>query len=138
MVTALMIFQICVCVLLVALVLLQFGKGAEVGAIMGSGSSQAVFSSSQGGNILTKATTVCAILFMVNSIALTSIKTKESKKSILDNEAPVARPLNNDAQNPLNNNNSNNEMNAAVATATATPTTTATATPVATEAPKKK
>ena len=137
MITALVIFQVCVCVLLVALVLLQFGKGAEVGAIMGSGASQAVFSSSQGGNILTKATTACAILFMVNSIALTSLKSKEAKKSILDNEAPVARPLNND-QNPMNN-NSNNEMNAAaVATATATATPATTATPVATEAPKKK
>lgn len=137
MITALVIFQVCVCVLLVALVLLQFGKGAEVGAIMGSGASQAVFSSSQGGNILTKATTACAILFMVNSIALTSLKSKEAKKSILDNEAPVARPLNND-QNPMNN-NSNNEMNAAaVATATATATPATTTTPVATEAPKKK
>lgn len=97
MVTALIVFQVFICVSLVVLVLLQFGKGAEMGAVMGQGSSQAIFSSSQGGNIMTKATTICAVLFMVNSVALTIIKSREAKKSIFDNVAPVAAPLNNDA-----------------------------------------
>jgi preprotein translocase subunit SecG len=79
-------------------VLLQFGKGAEMGAVMGSGASQAVFSSSAKGNFLTKTTTILAIGFMVNSIVLTTIKSREAKRSLFDNEAPVAAPLNSDVE----------------------------------------
>jgi preprotein translocase subunit SecG len=69
-----------------------------MGAVMGGGASQAVFSSSAKGNFLTKTTTVLAIGFMVNSIVLTTIKSREAKRSLFDNEAPVAAPLNSDAQ----------------------------------------
>jgi preprotein translocase subunit SecG len=97
MMTSLIIVHVFICVLLIITVLIQFGKGAEVGAIMGSGSSQAIFSSSSKGNFFTKLTTFLAIAFMVNSIVLSTMKSKEAKKSMFDNEAPVARPLNNDA-----------------------------------------
>ena len=90
--------HVVICVLLVITVLLQFGKGAEMGAVMGGGASQAVFSSSAKGNFLTKTTTVLAIGFMVNSIVLTTIKSREAKRSLFDNEAPVAAPLNSDVQ----------------------------------------
>ena len=98
MVTFLIALHVLICVLLVVTVLLQFGKGAEMGAVMGGGASQAVFSSSAKGNFLTKTTTVLAIGFMVNSIVLTTIKSREAKRSLFDNEAPVAAPLNSDAQ----------------------------------------
>ena len=98
MVTMLIALHVVICVLLVITVLLQFGKGAEMGAVMGGGASQAVFSSSAKGNFLTKTTTVLAISFMINSIVLTTIKSRESKRSILDDEAPVAAPLNSDVQ----------------------------------------
>ena len=98
MVTMLIALHVLICVLLVVTVLLQFGKGAEMGAVMGSGASQAVFSSSAKGNFLTKLTTVLAIGFMVNSIVLTTIKSRESKRSLFDNEAPIAAPLNSDVQ----------------------------------------
>jgi preprotein translocase subunit SecG len=98
MVTFLIALHVLICVLLVVTVLLQFGKGAEMGAVMGGGASQAVFSSSAKGNFLTKTTTVLAIGFMVNSIVLTTIKSREAKRSLFDNEAPVAAPLNSDAE----------------------------------------
>lgn len=98
MVTMLIALHVVICVLLVITVLLQFGKGAEMGAIMGGGASQAVFSSSAKGNFLTKLTTVLAIGFMVNSIVLTTIKSRESKKSLFDSEAPIAAPLNSDME----------------------------------------
>ena len=98
MVTMLIALHVIICVLLVVTVLLQFGKGAEMGAVMGSGASQAVFSSSAKGNFLTKTTTILAIGFMVNSIILTTIKSREAKRSLFDNEAPVAAPLNSDVQ----------------------------------------
>lgn len=99
MVTMLIALHVVICILLVVTVLLQFGKGAEMGAVMGGGgASQAVFSSSAKGNFLTKLTTVLAIGFMVNSIVLTTIKSRESKRSILDDEAPIAAPLNSDVE----------------------------------------
>lgn len=96
MTTTLMIFQAVVSVLLIIVVLLQFGKGAEVG-IMGGGASDAVFSGSQKGNIMTKVTAVLAILFLGNSILLAKIQSGKSEQSLLDSEAPIARPLNSDA-----------------------------------------
>ncbi len=98
MMTVLVVLHVVICILLVVTVLLQFGKGAEMGAIMGGGASQAIFSSSAKGNFLTKLTTILAIGFMVNSIVLTTMKSRDSKKSLFDNEAPVAAPLNSDVQ----------------------------------------
>ncbi len=97
MITSLIIFHVIVCILLSIVVLVQFGKGAEAGAMMGSGASQAIFTTSAKGNFFTKMTTVLAILFMVNSVALTVLKSKETSTSIFDDEAPVAAPLNSDA-----------------------------------------
>lgn len=99
MITGLIIFHIIVCVLLTVVVLLQFGKGAEAGAMMGQGASQAVFTSASKGNFFTKMTTFLAVAFMLNSIALTTIKSKSAGESIFDDEAPVAAPLNSDQEN---------------------------------------
>jgi preprotein translocase subunit SecG len=95
MVTALVALHYIICFLLTLTVLLQFGKGAEAGAMMGSGSSQNIFTSSSKSNMFSKLTTVLAVLFMANSLALTVLKSGESKKSIFDSE-PVAMPLNTD------------------------------------------
>ena len=97
MINGLIVFHVIVCILLTIVVLVQFGKGAEAGAMMGSGSSQAIFTSNSKGNFFTKFTTALAIAFMVNSVALTVLKSQESKKSIFDGEAPVATQLNSDA-----------------------------------------
>ena len=97
MLTTLIILHVFICVLLVITVLLQFGKGAEMGAVMGGGgASQAIFSSSSKGNFFTKLTTFLAIGFMVNSIVLSTLKSREAKNSLFDQEAPVAKPLNSD------------------------------------------
>ena len=97
MLNGLVIFHVVVCILLTIVVLVQFGKGAEAGAMMGSGSSQAIFTSSSKGNFFTKVTTALAIIFMVNSVLLSTLKSKDSESSLLDGEAPVAAPLNSDA-----------------------------------------
>lgn len=100
MITTLIVLHVIVCVLLVVTVLLQFGKGAELGAVMGGGASQAVFSSSSKGNFFTKLTSALAIGFMLNSIALTTLKSREAKKSLFDDEQELAAPLNSDATTP--------------------------------------
>jgi preprotein translocase subunit SecG len=57
-------------VAIIALILLQQGKGAEAGASFGSGASQTVFGSGGSGNFFTKATAFCATLFFVTSFSL--------------------------------------------------------------------
>jgi preprotein translocase subunit SecG len=58
------------CVFLIVVVLLQTGKGADMGAVFGGG-SQTLFGSSGAGNFLTKLTTGTAIAFMITSLVLT-------------------------------------------------------------------
>lgn len=96
MTTALMILQAIISILLIITVLLQFGKGAEAGLMTAAG-SESIMSSSTRGNIMTKMTAVLAILFLGNSILLARLQDSKFQSSILDSEAPVARPLNSDA-----------------------------------------
>ncbi len=96
MTTTLMVLQAIIAVLLIIVVLLQFGKGAEAG-LMSAAGSESIMSSSTRGNIMTKITAVLAILFLANSIVLAKLQNSKFEKSLLDGEAPVARPLNMDA-----------------------------------------
>ncbi len=86
MINGLIIFHVVICILLTIVVLVQFGKGAEAGAMMGSGSSQAIFTSSSKGNFFTKMTTVLAVMFMVNSVTLTIASGKFLKTGLSINE----------------------------------------------------
>lgn len=69
--------HIITCFLLILVVLLQSGKGAEVSASFG-GSSQTVFGSSGGANFFTKLTATLAGIFMFTSITMTILGTKSS------------------------------------------------------------
>ncbi len=69
MVTAVIAVHIVICVALVVVILLQQGKGAEIGAVFG-GSSQTVFGASGAGNVLTKTTWAMAAVFFATSIFL--------------------------------------------------------------------
>ena len=55
---------------IIGLVMLQQGKGAEMGSGFGSGSSNTVFGSAGAGNFLTRATTIVAVIFFVTSFSL--------------------------------------------------------------------
>jgi len=88
MLTVLTIIHYIVAVLLVLVVLLQFGKGAEAGAFSSASSgSQNIFSSSTKGNFLTQTTTVLAVIFFISTTFLTVSKSKKNHESILDSEA---------------------------------------------------
>ena len=69
MTTVILILHILACVGLILVILLQAGKGANMGAAFG-GASQTVFGSSGAATFLTKATTGVAVLFMVTSLGL--------------------------------------------------------------------
>ena len=66
---------------LIVLVLLQQGKGADVGAAFGSGSSGTVFGSSGGANFLTRLTTFFAVLFFVLSFSLAYLAKERTQSS---------------------------------------------------------
>ena len=67
------VLQILVSVSLIALVLLQQGKGADAGAAFGSGTSGTIFGSRGSASFLSRATAVLAAVFFSNSIALAYI-----------------------------------------------------------------
>ncbi|MRR15506.1 MAG: preprotein translocase subunit SecG [Deltaproteobacteria bacterium] len=77
MTTLLTIIHVIACITLILIVLLQAGKGANMGAAFG-GSSQTVFGSSGAGTFLGKMTAAVAIIFMLTSISLTYTATKKT------------------------------------------------------------
>jgi preprotein translocase subunit SecG len=83
MITAVVAVHIIVCITMVIVVLLQQGKGADVGAVFG-GSSSTVFGASGAGNFLTKVTWACAVLFFSTSIFLAYASTKRVTGSIFE------------------------------------------------------
>ena len=68
--TLIVVIHIIVAIVIVGLVLLQQGKGADAGASFGAGASQTVFGASGSGNFLVRATTVAATIFFVTSLTL--------------------------------------------------------------------
>lgn len=66
----LIILHVLVCLALIAIVLLQGGKGAQVGASFGAGSSQTVFGATGGQSFMGKLTAGAAIIFMLTSLTL--------------------------------------------------------------------
>jgi preprotein translocase subunit SecG len=70
------------CIILVLVVLLQAGKGADMGAVFG-GASSTIFGSSGAGSFLTRLTTGAAIIFMATSLALTWVGTRGGHSTIM-------------------------------------------------------
>lgn len=83
------IIHVLICLVLVLVVLLQAGKGAEVGAVFG-GSNQTIFGSRGAATFLSKVTAVCAIGFMITSLTLVIMNSRQSSKSIMDQNASEA------------------------------------------------
>jgi preprotein translocase subunit SecG len=83
MVSIVISIHIVVCVAMCIIILLQQGKGAEVGAVFG-GSSQTVFGASGAGNALTKATWALAIIFFASSIFLALASSRRVTGSIFE------------------------------------------------------
>lgn len=86
--TALIVAHYIICVSLIGLILLQAGKGADIGAAFG-GASQTVFGGRGPATFLSKFTTIVAALFLITSISLAQLSKKATIKSVLD-EVPAA------------------------------------------------
>ncbi|MGB8665128.1 MAG: preprotein translocase subunit SecG [Serratia inhibens] len=77
---ALLVIFLLISIGLVALIMLQQGKGADMGASFGAGASGTLFGSSGSGNFMTRMTAVLAALFFVISLILGNLSTNQSKK----------------------------------------------------------
>jgi preprotein translocase subunit SecG len=87
--TIIIAVHILVCVALILIVLLQAGKGAEMGAAFG-GASQTIFGSAGAMGFLTKLTTFAAIIFMITSLLLTLSSTRKASTVMKERPAPTA------------------------------------------------
>ena len=92
--TAIIVLHVICTLFLILVILLQTGKGAAMGSGLGGGSSQTMFGSSGAGNFLTKMTTAIATLFMITSLTLATMSSKEKSRSIMpEEENPTAAIL---------------------------------------------
>jgi len=88
MLTLLIILHILLIIFIIVLVLLQAGKGAEIGAVFGGPSTQTLFGGAGAGTILTRITTVAIFLFMLTSLGIAYFSSRETGKTLM----PLTRP----------------------------------------------
>ncbi len=98
--TLLTLIHYFLCIFLIIVILLQAGKGADVGAAFGAGSSQALFGPRGAATFLNKLTTFVAIGFMLTSLSLVVISRQKASRSVFEKvpvpatapQAPVETP----------------------------------------------
>ncbi len=89
----LVILHVTVSIAMIAIVLLQSGKGAEMGASFGAGGSQSVFGAGGGSTFMSKLTTAAAIIFMLTSLTLAYRSSQPTSSSLMTSApAPKAAP----------------------------------------------
>lgn len=94
-----LILHVLVAFSLIVLVLIQQGKGADIGASFGSGASQTVFGSQGSGSFLLKLTGIMGLLFFATSILLTYLTSQQVKQqefilptAVQQTAAPLSKP----------------------------------------------
>lgn len=90
----LVVLHVMVCLVLILVVLLQRGKGSDVGAALGGGGGNTIFGSRGAGNFLTKLTTGSAVIFMLTSLSLAYLGNQNSNpldmgEGLLEIETPI-------------------------------------------------
>jgi preprotein translocase subunit SecG len=101
MAVLLIILHVLACIGLIMIVLLQTGKGADMGAAFGGGSSQTLFGSSGAGTFFGKATTAIAVIFMVTSLTLAYMSTRKDTNSIMMETAPFEETVPGNQEVPI-------------------------------------
>ena len=81
LITLLTIVHIIVCIFLIVVVLLQSGKSADIAAAFGGAGSQTAFGPRGAATLLSKATTISAIVFMITSILLSVLSARAPRGS---------------------------------------------------------
>lgn len=86
MTTFLLILHILVCLSLIGIVLLQGGKGADIGATFGAGASHTIFGASGGQSFIGKMTTGAAVIFMLTSLSLAMFWGQPGSESVMPSQ----------------------------------------------------
>ena len=120
-----------VCFLMIASILLQAGKGAEIGASFG-GSSQTVFGSRGPGTFLSKVTVGAAILFMLTSLGLGILSRQATTSSTVIDLHPTTHQESSSGSTTKETTPATPDANTSESTATPTPDTSSEAAPKAT------
>ncbi|MBS3755886.1 MAG: preprotein translocase subunit SecG [Desulfobacterales bacterium] len=94
------LIHLIVCFALIAIVLLQTGKGASMGAMFGGAGNQTLFGQTGASSFLGKATTVAAVVFMLTSLSLAVIS-KSGDKSVVGDMKPAAEQSQEAPQSPI-------------------------------------
>lgn len=89
--TLVLVLHILVALGMIALILLQQGKGAEAGASFGAGASNTVFGASGSANFLTKSTAILTTIFFMTSLTL-AIFAKHNAQDLYSLAAPASTP----------------------------------------------
>jgi preprotein translocase subunit SecG len=92
MTTFLIVLHIIICLALIGIVLVQGGKGADMGASFGAGGSQTVFGAAGGQSFMSKLTTGVAVIFMLTSLTLTYFFSQPGSTSIMPTSVTTAAP----------------------------------------------
>lgn len=87
---AIIIFHVLFGAGIIALVLLQHGRGADAGAAFGSGASGTVFGSQGAASFLTRATAICAVLFFSSSLFLAYLSGGKKTDDLMGIDAPTS------------------------------------------------
>jgi preprotein translocase subunit SecG len=91
MIIALTVLHVLMCFAIIGIVLMQSGKGADIGSAFGGAGSQAVFGSMGTPTVVGKITTVVAILFTITSFTL-ALLGGERSSSVVREPAPASAP----------------------------------------------
>ena len=83
------VLHVLACLFLIVIVLLQRGKGAEMGAMFGGGAGATVFGSRGAGNFLTRMTTAAAVVFMLTSLTLAYVARDRTGGGLFEEEGPA-------------------------------------------------
>lgn len=96
MIIVLTIIHVIVCLVLIGVVLLQSGQSADIAGAFGGAGSQTAFGTRGGATLLSKVTTVCAVIFMCTSLMLSMLYSRRmgigGNGSVLQTEKPSQQP----------------------------------------------
>ena len=104
--TLILIVHVLAALGIILLVLLQHGKGADVGAAFGSGASGSLFGATGSANFLSRATAILAVVFFLTSLGLAYMATHRPRTStgvmegVKDAPAVPAAPVQDDSAKP--------------------------------------
>ena len=110
--TALVVLHLVICITLIMIVLLQTGKGSEIGAVFGS-SSQTLFGSTGGSTFFGKLTAGVAVFFMITSLILAGRSSRVASESVMSEVKPaVTAPATTEGVTPVETPEADNKTQA--------------------------